>query len=299
LMAVPHITVCVCTFRRPLLLGRLLDGLARQDTDGRFGYSVVVADNDATESARAGVEAAAAAFPVPLVYCVEPEQNFALVRNQALRQVNGEFFAFIDDDEAPVSDWLRRLWETCETFHADGVLGPVLPRFDETPPTWLRRGGFYDRPRHPTGHRLDWPECRTGNVLARTRILAGLDGPFRAEFGTGGEDQDFFRRAVERGGVFVWCDEAVASEAVPPSRWTRRFLLTRALLRGRNTLRHPRHRLRNLAKSLVAVPLYLLALPFLLLAGQHWFMRYAVKLADHAGRLLAAVHLNPVRTRPI
>jgi hypothetical protein len=50
-------------------------------------------------------------------------------------------------------------------------------------------------------------------------------------------------------------------------------------------------------KSLIAVPAYALALPVLLLAGHHYFMKYLVKLADHAGRLLASVGLNPVTNR--
>ena len=226
------------------------------------------------------------------MYCVEPRKNIALVRNQALSQAEGEFIAFIDDDEFPVAPWLKHALTTCERLNVDGVLGPVEPHFDQEPPTWLRRGGFYDRPRHETGFPLAWPECRTGNVLFRRSILAGVDQPFHAEFGSGGEDQDFFRRMIEAGRRFVWCDEAVAYETVPPSRWKRRFLLSRALLRGRNSLRQRKHRARNLLKSIIAVPAYTLALPVLLLIGQHYFMRYLVKLADHTGRLLALAGLN-------
>jgi hypothetical protein len=48
---------------------------------------------------------------------------------------------------------------------------------------------------------------------------------------------------------------------------------------------------------LLAVPLYGLALPVLLIAGQHVFMKYLIKFMDHAGRLLALIDLNPVRER--
>jgi hypothetical protein len=54
---------------------------------------------------------------------------------------------------------------------------------------------------------------------------------------------------------------------------------------------------RNVLKSVIAVPAYALALPLLLLAGHHYFMRYLVRLADHVGRLLASVGLNPVTER--
>src|SRR5262249_47549740 len=111
------------------------------------------------------------------------------------------------------------------------------------------------------------------------------------------EDTDFFRRAIEKGHRFIWCDEALVFECVPPSRWTRRFMLKRALLRGGNSLKYPRNRLCLLAKSLVAIPAYGLALPFLQLIGHYLFMKYLIKLCDHTGRLLAVASLNPVADR--
>jgi hypothetical protein len=73
--------------------------------------------------------------------------------------------------------------------------------------------------------------------------------------------------------------------------------LKRALLRGRTSFNHRKNLLRNLTKSLIAVPLYSVALPFLFFIGHHYFMRYLVRLCDHLGRLLAVVHLNPVKER--
>src|SRR5215469_9249606 len=42
-----HICVCICTYKRPGPLQRLLKGLEGQETQGLFSFSVVVADNDA------------------------------------------------------------------------------------------------------------------------------------------------------------------------------------------------------------------------------------------------------------
>jgi hypothetical protein len=91
----------------------------------------------------------------------------------------------------------------------------------------------------------------------------------------------------------------VVYEEVPPSRWKRRFLLHRALLRGKNSSRHSKDRFRNLAKSVLAVPVYSLALPVLFVAGQKHFMKYLVKLANHVGRLMAVVRLTIVHERPM
>ncbi len=291
----PAITVCICTYRRPHLLRRLLTELARQETGGRFAVSVVVTDNDRLESARAVATAAAAAFPGGLVYCVEPRQNIALARNQALAHARGDYVAFIDDDEFPAPGWLAALFAALPRFGADGILGPVKPHFDEPPPSWAVRGGFFDRPAHPTGHVLDWEHCRTGNALLKRSVIPDGEPPFRPEFAGGGEDRDFFRRLIDAGRVFVWCDEAVAYEVVPPARWKRSVLLRRALLRGKMALNQPGGRTRGLALSAVAVPIYALALPFIACAGQHRLMRTLIKLCDHAGRVLAFIRLNPVK----
>lgn len=294
-----QVTVCVCTFRRPVLLKRLLDELAAQETGGEFTFSVVISDNDSGQSARQVVEEYAAKSAISITYCSEPRQNIALARNMALSKAAGDFIAFIDDDEYPAKNWLRSLIQTCDAAGADGVLGPVKPYFENEPARWAVRGKFFDRPTHPTGFRINLSDARTGNVLFKRSLIATDAEVFRAQFGTGGEDVDFFRRKMASGAVFVWCDEAPVFEIVPASRSTRSYLLRRALLRGRNSLRHKSGRTVNVLKSLLAAPLYVLALPFFYLAGQHHGLKYLIKLCDHGGRLLALVGLNPVSERDL
>ena len=160
-----HISVCICTFKRPQLLTQLLDRLDDQRTDGLFAYSVVVADNDPEQSAREVVKALSSTSHVRVTYCSEPQQNIALARNKVLQHAEGDFIAFIDDDEYPQDDWLYRLLTTCVEYGVDGVLGPVKPYFESDPPEWVKKGRFFDRPTFGTGYRVNWDQARTGNVL--------------------------------------------------------------------------------------------------------------------------------------
>jgi glycosyltransferase involved in cell wall biosynthesis len=288
-----HISVCVCTYKRPQSLKRLLDGLRSQQTSGLFTYSIVVADNDHLRSAEAVVSDFAAASNIPLTYCVEPQQNISRARNKAIENARGDFIAFIDDDEIPTQDWLLTLFKAFNAHVVDGVLGPVKPYFDEGAPKWVMKGKFYDRASYPTGLVIDWTKGRTGNVLLKKGIFAPGEQAFNPEFHRAG-DQDFFRRMIEKGHVFIWCDEAVAYEVVSPIRWTRAFMLKRALLRGAITWKHPTFGPREIAKSLIAAPIYTVALPFALLLGQHRFMNLLVRLCDHLGRLLVLVGIHPV-----
>ena len=230
---------------------------------------------------------------------MEPEQNIALARNKALEHADGDFVAFIDDDEFPVKDWMYNLFKCCNTYGADGVLGPVKPYFEHKPPQWVIKGNFFERPTYYTGYQLHWPETRTGNVLFRREMLKGIDCPFRSEFGTGSEDIDFFKRMMVKGRIFVWCNNAVVYELVPPKRCNRSYLLRLALLRGGNSLKHREGRALRLLKSLIAIPMYGLALPFLFVAGQHHFMNYLIKFLDHAGRILSLLGIIPVQKREL
>jgi succinoglycan biosynthesis protein ExoM len=285
--------VCVCTYKRALYLSRLLEDLGRQETRGLFTFSIVVVDNDELRSAEPIVTAFAARAVVAVKDCVEPRQNIALARNLAVGASTGHV-AFIDDDEFPTPEWLLTLFMAAQDDAVDGVLGPVVPHFDEQPPEWVVRGRFYERPRYPTGFVIDWQKGRTGNVLLKKHLFEPGVEPFRPEFLTG-EDQDFFGRMIEKGYRFIWCNEALAYEVVPPGRWRRGFMLRRAMLRGATSLVHPASGLRDIAKSLIAVPTYAAGLPVALLFGQERFMALSIKLCDHLGRVLAFVGITPVK----
>ena len=291
---VPHISVCICTYKRPEPLKRLLGELNRQKTGGMFTYSVVVTDNDAARSGETAVEAVRNQLSFPVKYSVEPQRGIARARNRVLAGAEGDYVALIDDDEFPVEDWLLRLFVTLDRYDVDGVLGPVKRHFDSEPPAWLKRSRLYDRPVNPTGLAVAWRSARTGNVLLKREVFAGDHAPFDVAF-KAGEDQDFFRRKIEQGRSFVWSGEAVAYETLPPARWKRTYFMRRALLIGGYAAMRPNCGVVCILKSIVAVPLYTLGLPFALLGGQHRFMTLLVKLCDHAGRLLFLVGIRPIR----
>ena len=292
--AVVHIAICVCTYKRPLPLKRLLLDLNGQETGGLFTYSIVVVDNDEARSAESTVAEVRPSATVSIKYDVEPRRSIALARNKVVANAEGEYLAFIDDDEFPASNWLLTLFKTCGQFQADGVLGPVKRHFDEAPPAWLEKSRLYDRRVNPSGMLVHWKEARTGNVLLKKRVIAGDITPFRSEF-RAGEDQDFFRRKIEDGFVFIWSSDAVVFETIPPARWKRGYVMRKAMLQGATAALQPNCGAVSIAKSLLAVPLYAATLPFALLSGQHHFMTLMVKICDHSGKLLMRMGINPVK----
>jgi glycosyltransferase involved in cell wall biosynthesis len=224
---------------------------------------------------------------VAVKYCVEPRQGISLARNMVVGNASGDFLAFIDDDEFPSKNWLSNMLKTCTEYGVDGVLGPVKEHFNKTPPKWILKGKFFQRPTYPTGTVLSWMNTRTGNVLIRSDVFDGITEPFRPQFRSG-EDQDFFRRMIDKGRVFIWCDEAQVYEPVLPSRYKRTYMLRRALLFGSMWAVHNRCTLHDVVKSVIAVLAYMVALPFALVLGHHRFMTLMVKLCRFEKRILAS-----------
>lgn len=225
------ITVCIPTRRRNDLLRRLLTGLLDQRTGGRFDYDVVVVENDGEEKARPVVESVRPLARFPLDYSLQPVQNIALTRNQAVARAGGDYVAFMDDDVSPSPDWLFSLYTTMQSTRSDVVHGPVHPVFPDGTPAWVADSGFHDAPRLPTGTRV-YPWA-TNNCLIRREVLERFERPFDPEYGiTGGEDSDFFRRAALAGARFCWSAEARAFEYVVPERTRLSWILKESFSTG-------------------------------------------------------------------
>jgi glycosyltransferase involved in cell wall biosynthesis len=296
-----HVSICVCTYRRPELLERLLAGAILQKTDGLFGYSVVIVDNDSEESARETVETYALRSKIPIDYHVEPEQNIALARNRAVKNAKSDLIVFIDDDEIPDEDWLLNLYEAFCRFQADGILGPVKPYFETQPPGWIISSKICERRSFSTGTILrDARYTRTGNVLLKREILVDGGDPFNPLFGkTGGEDGDFFRRRLQKGNRFIWCNEACVSEIVPPERFRRSYWVRKAFLQGSAFAKSERISLLSIdsVKSFLAIMIYTPALPILILIRHDLFMKFLVKVCYHLSTLLTVCGVSAAKER--
>jgi glycosyltransferase involved in cell wall biosynthesis len=270
--------------------------------DPSFSFDVVVIDNDKNRSAEAIVRSFGHRQEVALAYDCEPDQNISIARNRAVRNAEGNLVAFLDDDEYPVDDWLVRLHRTLKEHEADGVLGPVLPDLAPEAPDWLKRGRFLDRRRLETGAPVGHRDARTGNLLVRRSLFTESNGWFDPAFGrTGGEDTDFFRRQFDSGMLFVWCDEAVVYEVVPPERWKASFYVKRYLRSGTvdgelvRAGKYPGTGV--IARQAVILCAATLVTPFMLLLPKHVWVRTLQKVSYCCGIIAAYWGLSLLRFR--
>lgn len=230
------LSVCIATYRRTERLQAVLQDLAQQS---HLPDQVVVVDNDQAGSARGLVEQLrAAGAPFAIAYDIQPERNIALTRNLTVRLAEGEWLAFIDDDERAPASWLQQLLQAAASYGADGILGPVEPQLPAEAPYWIRRGRFYDFPHLGSGELVPLNRMRFGNVLLRGEALRAEPGPFDPSYGLStGEDGDLLVRLARTGRRIIWCDEAIVWEPIEPRRLSLHWLLMRALSGGQEFAR--------------------------------------------------------------
>jgi succinoglycan biosynthesis protein ExoM len=297
------VSVCICTFKRPELLKSAIDGVMSQNTNDEFLFELVIVDNDSMRSAEDVVKSRQNNACLNIVYYCEPEQNIALARNRAIRNAGSNLIAFIDDDEIPVKEWLSNLFNTLKTTGADGVLGPVLPYYPSGAPEWLNKCKLFDRRRFKTGTKLkESRDTRTGNVLFLRSLFPEGERWFNPVFGrTGGEDIDFFRKQFTKGKTFVWCDEAIAYETIPPERWNANFYIKRyfrtGTINGERVGRDKFSGITSLLKYTVAIPIWMLIFFYFLPFGRHKWFQPILKLVYFSGSILAFCGVSLLRER--
>lgn len=226
-----EVAVGVLTYRRPSLLEGLIPKLQEQLASLPEGMTgrVLIVDNDPERSAAVTV----GRFGPGVQYISEPMPGIAAARQCCLvNAADYDLLQFIDDDEEPVGDWLPQMVAAWLAFDRPaGVAGRVLPRFAEPPSAWIEAGGFFSRRTYLNGAEL--PAAPSGNLLLDVAQVARLGVCFEADLGLrGGEDTQFTRQLVRRGGRIVFCDKAAIADLVPKDRMTRSWVLRRAWFHG-------------------------------------------------------------------
>ncbi|HOT68575.1 MAG TPA: glycosyltransferase [Candidatus Saccharicenans sp.] len=288
-MTKSHISVCICTYKRSHFLSPLIKSVDSQATEDLFTFDIIVVDNDWQRTAQKIVSLCKRECKTKITYAVEERQNISLARNKAIQYAKGDLIAFIDDDEIPDKFWLVTLYKAMGKYKADAVMGPVLPIYQVKPPEWVIKGKFFQRPTYKTGFINDWTKGRTGNLLIKKSLFDYTGINFDPRFGKGGEDQDLARRMMRSGFKFVWCNEAIAHEIIPPARWRLKNMIRKAFTRGKMSAQYPGSRFIMASKSIIAASVYALSLPFLLILDYALFIEYLVKISDHSGRIIAII----------
>ncbi|MGC2603811.1 MAG: glycosyltransferase family 2 protein [Rhodomicrobium sp.] len=217
------VDVCICTFRRPQIEDAIRS-VASQAPPPGVSARLVIADNSIEGAARGATAQAAKTYALDVRYLHAPGANISIARNACLDYAQGDWIAFLDDDETASPGWLAAL--IAKSADADVVFGPVQAIYTPSAPGWIKAGDFhsarvtYRKGRIDTGY--------AGNVLMRRSAVEAAEIRFDLACGvSGGEDTVFFGGLAAAGLRLVEAPEAIAVEPVPEQRATLKWLARR------------------------------------------------------------------------
>jgi glycosyltransferase involved in cell wall biosynthesis len=227
----------LCTYNRADLLGRALESLVRQETQGEFRFEVVVVDDGSTDGTQATLQKIAKDCQVP-IRCLRGEgRGIAAARNTGVTATSGEWIAFFDDDQVAEPNWLKELHALALKTGSQCVGGarPLLitgqepSRLSLICKVGLGEIAQGNEPRKCG--RTQYP-C-TGNMLLRRSVFDQV-GQFDESLTRGGEDIEFTAR-LRRAGLEAWfTPKAIVRHYVPAHRLAESYLFWRSLRVGDN-----------------------------------------------------------------
>ncbi|MEQ8210914.1 MAG: glycosyltransferase family A protein [Lacipirellulaceae bacterium] len=226
----PLISILMPTYNRADWLAEALRTAIAQESQGKFDFEVVVIDNNSPDHTRETIERIAADSPVPVKYIHSIPPGDAQTRNAGLPHCEGDWIAFMDDDELAEPTWLLNLYETATRNNAQLVGGAVLLDLPQEEVEKLsldvRRSLRERSPATCEGIErpfVDREYPGTDNLFIAREVLEAL-GEFDTTVISGSADYDFSVRAREAGFRCWYSPEAIVRHRTPANRLTQEFI---------------------------------------------------------------------------
>jgi glycosyltransferase involved in cell wall biosynthesis len=130
-------TIAIPTYNGATRITQVLDRLKLQIEVENLTWEVIVIDNNSVDHTAKVVEEYQENWlqNVPLTYYFEPEQGLAFARKRAIQEAQGEWVAFLDDDNWPNSDWLKSAAQFRDYSPRLGAFnGKILGVYEVEPP---------------------------------------------------------------------------------------------------------------------------------------------------------------------
>jgi glycosyltransferase involved in cell wall biosynthesis len=232
------ISVVIATYNRATLLAECLQCLSRQNF--KPGDEVIVVDNGSSDDTPRVIADAQDLFAVPLRHLVEKKAGKSNAIATALEVATGDVIAFTDDDVDVDRDWADAIRSVMSDPGIALAGGPVTPRWQSTPPQWLRAAvATYGRLAAPLG-LLNYgsesfplgPRTVLGaNLVVRAEVVRKLGG-YASHLGKlrgtllSGEDHELCMRVQNAGFRAIYWPELHVTHWVPASRMRARYSMS-------------------------------------------------------------------------
>ncbi len=228
------IVIGIPTYRRPRLLGLLLESLVAE-LHGR-DVLVIVSDNDCGSEVPQLVQSFQGRLPA-LVSVQAQQRGIAANRNALVDAAYSHApqwrqLIMLDDDGQVRPGWFEALTTVVARTGADVTGSAVEFPLPDKVGIFAANSEFARPRRWPTGP-VPMLVGAQGVCLARRVETLAARPWFSLDYGlSGGEDFEYFLRLKKAGATFAWADEAVVCEPTPLERTSTRVVLHRSFTAG-------------------------------------------------------------------
>ncbi len=238
----PGVSVVVCTRNRSALLARACTEALQQSLTGHE-MELVIVDNNSTDDTFDVARNIRSEYPGRVSAIRETEMGLSAARNAGIRQAQGEFVAFLDDDAFPDPGWLQSIVDALETDGVQCAGGPITPLFQGELPDWfLGRFLPYLSAWDLGDDELDltYDEYPRGANIGFRREALRATGGFCTDLGRkgnnllSGEEIDVCLQVERLGGRIAYVPRARVRHVVNIERLSRAWMLERFDAQGRS-----------------------------------------------------------------
>lgn len=197
-----------CTYNRATYLPKTLKALCEQTLKGE-DYEIVIIDNNSTDNTAEICTQFISQYSFKQIrYFKELNQGLSHALNRGIKEAQGEYIIYVDDDETIGNKHLEYLREYLELFpDAELCASPVAPIYEENPPKWMSIftqrliGGYFNLGKNvKILSKTNYPG--TGHTIIKRELYARY-GTYNTDLGRkgssliGAEDKDMAFRLME------------------------------------------------------------------------------------------------------
>ena len=302
---IKFIAVACNTLHRQAMLKKCIDSLMQLKAPEGVRIEIIITDNDANASAKPVVEKAVKNARFKLHYFVEEKRGLSNARNRLLKEavnIGASHIAILDDDDIADENWLINLTQLYNEHESATIIsGPEYAFFDNEYPGYLKNNNIFVK--NTTKKKGEIRQTSsTHNSFFPTDIMTKADIWFDPSFVfMGGEDGDFFSRALNAGYVIAYNPEAIVREVNDKNRVNVKWILNRNFYNGYSSsyLKFKNckcifKRLFYILKTLIITILDVVFVPFSLLGGLTLCLNLLGLTMKNAGKCIGAINQKPL-----
>jgi glycosyltransferase involved in cell wall biosynthesis len=184
----PIISVVICTFNRAELLKKAIESIIVQ-TLAKRDYEIIIVDNNSQDGTLDLLKEIQSNILQPKInFVTEVKQGLGFARNTGVKNSQGIYVAFMDDDAMADSRWLESALHLFKNVKPTPLVlgGVILPFYNTVKPAWFK-DDYESRILGEKPRLLICPESFSGSNMIFRKEVIEKSGGFGVKVGMTGD----------------------------------------------------------------------------------------------------------------